>query len=106
MKTAESRGSVQVGDVIAVPLGDGQVVAGLVLHVSNRIRDGIIVGYFDPLFPSPVAIDVENLGMPFTHHPQYTAAQTVRDGKWPIVGRRPDLTGPDRVPVLRVVSHL
>src|SRR5438128_4633549 len=91
---------------MGVALGDGQVGAGLVLHVSKRIRDGIIVGYFDRLFPSAEAIDIEDLDIPFPHLPQYTAAQIVREGDWPVVGRRPDLTGPGRVPLLRVVAHL
>src|SRR4051812_7830714 len=105
-KSMAPRKDVRIGDVLAIPLGDASVAAGVVLHVSKRIRDGIIVGYVDRLFPSIEAIDVGTLDGSFTHGPQYTSAQMVREGDWPVVGQRPDLANPDRVPVLRIATTL
>src|SRR5947209_6401383 len=94
------------GDVIAVPLAPNQVAAGLVLHVSKRIRQGMIVGFYDRLFDSPDVVRIDQLGGPFVRMPNYTSTKMVREGIWPIVGHSPELLSDATVPVLRAAYDL
>ena len=98
--------SVHPGDIIAVTLRNTGVVPGLVLHVSKYFRKGMIVGFYDALFPDAAQIHIEELGGPFIETPNYTSVEMVQEGDWPIIGQSAELLSSSNVPTLRVVYDL
>jgi hypothetical protein len=99
-----SRKRVRPGDVICVPLRQGLVTVGIVLHVSKVFNGGMLVGFFDQTFTSPQEVDIKALGGPFIWTPNYTGTQLVREGRWTVVGNSPELLATANMPDLRVVS--
>jgi hypothetical protein len=94
------------GDLLWVPVSPDRNAVGLVLFVSRRFRNGMIVGFFRQLFSSPEEVDVGALAEPFVRTPNYTSALLVSKGNWRLIGNSPELLGRCSVPVLRVAASL
>lgn len=100
------RAKVIPGDIIAVPLREGMVAVGIVLHVSTLFRGAVMIGFYKQVFPSIEDIDLTKLKGDFIDTPNYTGKKLITSGRWKIVGNSPDLLRVAEVPYLRVASSL
>jgi len=98
--------SIREGDIVGIPLGEGMVAAGIVLHVSTRIKNGILMGFYDQLFDSIETINVEALGKKFIATPNYTGKQLLTSRHWKVVGHSPRLLKEANIPELRAAYTL
>ena len=100
------RVKVVEGDLIAIPLNENVVAVGIILHVSKRIRNGIIVGYYNLIFSSVEAISIDEIGGEFVDTPNYTGKQLVTKGPWQLVGHSDELLASATIPELAVVTTI
>lgn len=103
---ASRRVRVREGDLVWVPVVEGQFAVGIVLHVSRYFRQSMLVGFFPALFARPEEVDVGALAEPFVETPNYVSTLAVRDGGWSVIGHSQELLARSTVPVLRVVATL
>jgi Immunity protein 26 len=94
------------GDIICVPLREGLVVAGIVLNVSKRFRDAVMIGFYDRAFSSRESIELRDLGEHFIDTPNYTWKEDVLSGQWQIVGNSTELLSRAAIPHLAVSYSL
>lgn len=97
---------VKPGDLIAIPLEENMVAVGIILHVSKRFKDAIMVGYYDQLFNSVEDISAEKITQPFVDTPNYTGRKLVTKGPWQLVGHSEKLLAEAEIPELAVVHHI
>ncbi len=103
---ASRRVRVREGDLVWVPVVEGQFAVGIVLHVSRYFRQSMLVGFFPVLFARPEEVEVGTLVEPFVETPNYVSTRAVRDGGWSVIGHSQELLARSTVPVLRVVATL
>ena len=106
IKHIMSNHRVRHGDVFAVPVPGHGHVAGIVLHISKRIRTGMLTGYFDSIFTSLASIAADPLLFPFVQTPNYTSTRLIETGQWPFVKSDPDRLASLTIPILRIVNTL
>ncbi len=104
--TASKRVRVREGDLIWVPVVEGQFAVGIVLHVSRHFYQCMLVGFFPALFARPEEVDAGALAEPFVETPNYVSTRAVTDGSWSVIGHSQELLARSTVPVLRVVATL
>jgi len=97
---------VKDGDIVGVPLSEGMVAVGIVLHLSVRVKNGMLIGFYNHLFDSIEDIDVELLEGEFIETPNYTGKQLVTSRRWKVVGNNPELLAEANIPELRAVYTL
>lgn len=98
--------AVEPGDIVAVPLGDKMVAAGIVLHISTVFRGSMMIGFYNKLFTSVEEIDVKTIGGNFIETPNYTGKQLITKGRWKVIGNSQELLEAASIPQLRVVNTL
>lgn len=102
----KKRSEVKPGDIVGVPLGERMVAVGIALHVSTRVENGMMIGFYDQLFESMEDIDIKALGGEFIETPNYTGVQLITSGQWKVVANSPELLAAASIPKLRVVYTL
>lgn len=104
-KIAKSN-KVKPGDIIAIVLRSDMIAVGIVLHISKRYRNGMLVGYFDRCFSSMEEIDVDVLIPQFVFTPNYTSKRIVELDEWLVIGHSDALLSKSPVPILVSVTTL
>lgn len=104
-KSAKSN-KVKPGDIIAIALRSDMIAIGIVMHISKRYRNGMLVGYFDRCFSSLEEIDIDALNPHFVFTPNYTSKRIVELGEWPIIGHSDVLLSKSPLPTLVSVTTL
>ena len=61
----------------------------------------MLVGFYKQAFKSLEAIDIQRIGGEFIETPNYTHTSPVKEGRWTIIGSRPDLLAATTIPELR-----
>lgn len=100
------RKRITPGDLVAVPLDNGMVAVGIVLHVSKIFRNSMLVGFYDLAFKSVEEVAIPSLPPAFVFVPNYTSQQLVRNGRWQIIGSRLELLEAATIPHLRVGTDI
>ena len=77
---------VRQGDLLWVPVCLDRYAVGIVLHLSNYIRNGMVVGFFPQTFRTQAEVDPSSLRPPFIETPQWTSKLLVADGHWKVIG--------------------
>ena len=98
------RKAVKPGDIVAVPLDEAMVAVGIVLHVSSRFKNSMMIGFYDYVFES--IEEVDRLGGDFIDTPNYTGVQLISKDRWQVIGHSLDLLAEATIPKLRVVTHV
>jgi hypothetical protein len=98
--------AVEPGDIVGVPLRDGLVAVGIVLHVSTIFRNAIMIGFYGQSFKSMQSIDIASLGGRFIETPNYTSKQLITNGPWQVVANSPHLLEEAEIPELRAAYTL
>ncbi len=60
-KPKNTKIKVREGDLFCVVLDESLVVVGIILHISNLLKNSILVGFYDQCFGSVEDIDVKAL---------------------------------------------
>lgn len=77
---------VQEGDVLRVPVCSDKYAAAIVLHVSEYIRNGMVLGFFPRLFGPEHKLQESDLELPFLETPKWTSKLLVGQQGWEVVG--------------------
>jgi hypothetical protein len=97
---------IEPGNIVSIPLDEGMVAVGIVLHVSARIKNGVMIGFYDQLFESVEDIDLKALGSEFIEIPNYTSKQLITSGRWKIIGNSPESLAAANISELRAAYTL
>jgi hypothetical protein len=105
-KPTRRQNKVQPGDLFAIQLPDKQFVIGIVLHVSKRFKNGILVGLYDQTFNSISNFKPADIASGFYDVPNYTGKDLICDDIWPRIGHDEQLLSVAQVPYLAVTGSL
>ena len=100
------RTKINSGDIIIVPLSEGLIAVGIILHISEKFRGSMLVGYYNQAFESVADINITSLENEFIDTPNYTNIGLVTEGPWEIIGNSPKLLATAIIPELRVAYHI
>lgn len=99
-----TRKRIKPGDLFSIPLGKDAVAVAIVLHVSKRFRNGMLVGVYDKVFDSLNTINLDLLPKQFVSTPNYTSTRSITEGHWTIIAHRPELLEGLTIPKLRAAG--
>lgn len=97
---------IREGDIICIPLKDGFVASGIILHVSRLFPKAVMLGIFDTIFTSMEEIDPDSLTAQFAVSPNYVGKAIIVDGDWPVIGHSQRLLEKSTIPELAMVTTI